>query len=79
MQQPNLPKMNMKFNTHRKNQLPLHSKNISLKVAVSPQVCFAIWTSMMNIHALRNTAGDKATAQPTSGNKNICVISMCNF
>lgn len=44
-------------------------KNIGLKVAVSPQVCFAIWTSMMNIHALRNTAGDKATAQPTSGNK----------
>ena len=51
---------------------------MGLKVAVSPQVCFAIWTSMMNIHALRNTAGDKATAQPTSGNIQM-FISICNF
>lgn len=47
-------------------------------MAVSPQVCFAIWTSMMNIHALRNTAGDKATAQPTSGNIQM-FISIYNF
>lgn len=41
-----------------------------LEVAVAAQVCFAIWTRVMNIHALWYAAGNEATAKPAT--KKVC-------